>query len=104
MRLAATIVALLLASPATSQTLHGTDIQLREGSILPAATPVLENASGTLRLERGTLGELAPGRSAGLSGTQLQGGVVPLPEPAGALPASMGLLALLSLSRRSLRI
>ena len=104
MRLAGLIAALLLATPAISQPLQGDDIQLHEGSIVPAAAPVLENASGTLRLEQGTLGELAPGRSSGPSGTQLQGGGVPLPvpEPAWGLPVGMGLLA--RLRRRSSRI
>lgn len=104
MRLVTLIAAVFLAIPATSQPLQGDDIQLHGSSILPAAFPVLENDSGTLRLEQGTLGELAPGRSSGASGIQLQGGGVPLPvpEPTWGLPAGMGLLA--RLRRRSSRI
>ena len=93
MRLAALIAALLLASPALSQTLHGGNIQLHGGSFIPAATAVMESASGTLRLERATLGELAAGRSTGRSGLQLQGGVVTLPEPHWGLLAGLGLLS-----------
>ena len=72
------------------------------GSLVSAVNLVLESSSGTLRLERGTLGELAAGVSATPSGIQLTGGLVetgalPLPEPAllYGLFFGIGLLALL---------
>lgn len=47
-RLAALIAALWLASPATSQPIQEDDIQLYEGSIVPASIRVLENVAGTV--------------------------------------------------------
>ena len=95
------LLLLLLSFPATAQTLSSPNIQLHEGSLVPAASPVLENPAGTLRLERGTLGTLAAGGSTSASGIQLKGGVVPVPEPHYGLLVGLGLL--FHLKRRASR-
>ena len=92
---------LLLSFPVAAQTLSSPNIQLHEGSLVPASSPVLENPSATLRLERRTLGQLAASASTSASGIQLTGGVVPVPEPHFGLLAGLGLL--FHLKRRSFR-
>ena len=96
-----TFLLLLLCFPAAAQTLSSPSFQLHEGSLVPAASPVLENPSATLRLGRGTLGQLAAGASSSASGIQLTGGVVPVPEPHYGLLVGLGLL--FHLKRRSAR-
>jgi len=72
----ATLAALLFAPTIAAQTLSGGTTELHEGGFLSAAGPVLSEATGgTIRLERGTLGELAAGLSTGF-GLRLRGGVL----------------------------
>ncbi len=66
---------MLLASSATAQVLSGNTIDLHEGGFVGASGPVLSDTTGDLRLERGTLGELAAGLSTGTN-LQLRGGVL----------------------------
>jgi hypothetical protein len=94
------ILVLSLADFAWAQTLSGIDVQLRDGSIVPAATPLLSNPSQTLNVERGILGQFAAGHSSGASGVQLVGGVLAVPEPGVGLLLASGLLGLLGLARR----
>ena len=96
---AALLFVLALALPAYAETLSGVDVKLEEGSLVPAAAPLLANPSETLRLERGLLGQLGAGRSSGASGVQLTGGVLPVPEPGAVLLWAAGLLGLLALRR-----
>ena len=96
---AALLFVLALALPAYAETLSGVDVKLEEGSLVPAAAPLLANPSETLRLERGLLGQLGAGRSSGASGVQLTGGVLPVPEPGAVLLWAAGLLGLLALGR-----
>ena len=91
----------LLSFPAAAQTLSSPSFQLHEGSLVPAASAVLENPSATVRLERGTLGQFAAGASTSDSGIQLTSGVVPVPEPHYGLLVGLGLL--FYLKRRSSR-
>jgi hypothetical protein len=89
-----------LASIGSAQTLVGPDIELRESALVVASAPVLGNGSGTLHIESSTLGELAGGRAAGASGTQLLSGAIPIPEPAALLQLGSGALGLMLLGRR----
>ena len=94
------ILVLSLADFARAQTLSGVDAQLRGGSIVPAATPLLSNPSQTLNVERGILGQFAAGHSSGASGVQLVGGVLAVPEPGAGFLLASGLLGLMGLARR----
>jgi hypothetical protein len=66
---------MLLASSTTAQVLSGNTIDLHEGGFVGASGPVLSDTTGNVRLERGTLGELAAGLSTGTN-LQLRGGVL----------------------------
>ncbi len=96
-------VFLLAVAPVTeAEVLSGDDIQLRGGSIAPAASAPLHNASGTLHLEGSTLSALGAGHSSGSSGIQLHVGVapVPVPEPSALWQLGAGVLGLSALLRR----
>ena len=92
---------LVAAAPATqAEVLSGADIQLHGGSIAPAASAPLSNASGTLHLEGSTLSVLGAGHSSGSSGIQLHVGVAPVPEPSALWQLGAGVLGLGALLRR----
>jgi len=66
---------MLAVTGAGAQTLSGGSIQLHEGGFVAASSAVLSDTTGSVRLERGTLGEVAPGPSTGTN-LQLRGGVL----------------------------
>lgn len=88
------------AGPAGAETLSGGDIQVRGGSLAPAASAALSSASGTLHLEGSALGTLGAGHSSGISGMQLHVGVAPVPEPSAPWQLGAGVLGLGALLRR----
>lgn len=98
------LLLLIAGTPVAAETFPGTDIQLHAASILPAASPLLGNPSGTLRLQGGALGYFGADHSTGSSGMQLQGGLVALPEPAWGPTFVAGIVWLLALRRRRVRI
>lgn len=88
------LLMLCVAGEVSSQTLSGERLQLHEGELVSSSAASLSNVLGTLRVERSTLGGLAPGRSTGLSGLQLEGSVVAVPEPASGLQGVVAALGL----------
>jgi len=68
------VLAALLSSAAGAQVLSGGTTVLREGGFVGASSGELSDESNSIRLQRGTLGELAAGLSTGTN-LQLRGGV-----------------------------
>jgi hypothetical protein len=91
------LLMLLISVSGYSQTLQGTTVELHEGELVPASAEALRNSSGSLRLDRSVVGGLAPGRSVGASGLQLDGSVLAVPEPSLGLQGGAAIVALLGL-------
>lgn len=87
-------LALCVAGTVSSETLSGETLQLHEGEVVPSAVPSLSNGSETLQVKRSMVGGLAPGRSTGPSGLQLEGSVAAVPEPSSSPQGSAAVLVL----------
>ena len=99
----ALLAALVLALPASAQTISSPNYELREGRLLAAAEPALVGPFSGIELRQPELGEVGTGTSIGpFTGLQLVGGIGAsvVPEPSAVGQLGVGVLALAALSRR----
>ena len=99
----ALLAALVLALPASTQTISSPNYELREGRLLAASEPALVGPFSGIELQQPVLGEVGTGTSTGpFTGLQLIGGLGAsvVPEPAAAGQLGVGVLALAALATR----